>query len=132
MPLSAVFDGCPRLKKKFGNPQNANTHGSIKEWADCALKCEADKDCKVRKIFMFLHFSLYVNVQAWHYDSAGQSCVTMRSTGDGSVQDDDNFSAGLRGCSLHSNVTAFTTCSETAPSGQKRQVRLAGDWDNDL
>ena len=83
-------------------------------------------------ISLFLHFSLYVNVQAWHYDSAGQSCVTMRSTGDGSVQDDDNFSAGLRGCSLHSNVTAFTTCSETAPSGQKRQVRLAGDWDNDL
>ena len=50
LPLSAVFDGCPRLKKKFGNPQNANTHGSIKEWADCALKCEADKDCKVRQM----------------------------------------------------------------------------------
>ena len=51
----------------------------------------------------------------------------------GLLQDDDNFSAGLRGCSLHSNVTAFTTCTETAPhdlSSQKRQVRLAGD--NDL
>ena len=45
----AVFDGCPRLKKKYGNPQSPSTHNSVKEWTDCALKCEADKDCKVRE-----------------------------------------------------------------------------------
>ena len=47
----------------------------------------------------------------------------MRGTGDGSTLDDDNFSAGLRGCSLYSNVTGFTTCTESVPSGQKMQVR---------
>lgn len=60
-------------------------------------------------------FTHHLTVQAWHYDTSGQSCVTMRSTGDASTEDDDNFVAGLRGCSLHSNVTAFITCAETAP-----------------
>ena len=69
-------------------------------------------------------------MQAWHYDSAGQSCVTMRGTGDGSTLDDDNFSAGLRGCSLHSNVTGFTTCTESMPSGQKMQVKRVSEIRN--
>ena len=113
-----MFDGCPRLKKKYGNPQSPSTHNSVKEWADCALKCEADKDCKVRKHSSLICSSSSLNVQAWHYDSAGQSCVTMQGTGDGSTQDVDNFAAGLRGCTLASNLTAFTTCSETAPATQ--------------
>ena len=93
----AVFDGCPNRNKKIGSPAGEATHSSVKEWGDCAVKCESTLGCEY-----------------WHWDSSSETCSTM--TGDGIYVDDSNFVAGKKGCTASSNITAWTTCSDVDPA----------------
>ena len=94
--IKAKFDECPNRGRKVASPEGASTHSSVVDWADCSLKCSISLTCTF-----------------WQWEISSGTCTTVTGTGDGTLDVDDGFVVGKRGCHSYMETSGWKTCTDT-------------------